>query len=48
MDIQKIINKQVTQNYSDTSPWPEVDEWHNQTYHNILKLKNIVEIFQSY
>ena len=37
MDIQKIINKQVTQNYSDTSPWPEVDEWHNQTYHNIFK-----------
>ena len=37
MDIQNIINEQATQNYSNKSPWPEADEWHEKTYINIFK-----------
>lgn len=32
MDTQDTINQQALENYSNKTPWPEADAWHDKTY----------------
>lgn len=35
MDIQDKINSSAFENYSNKNPWPDLDNWHKETFRNI-------------